>query len=95
MLKNIPLEIAVYPIIEEKWAYAIGGPMDAILSMENIDKSRVVKIIPGDTPKSKIARSIVNLFLKGLNEKDTAKVNATILNELITILPGDCYIKNE
>lgn len=95
LLKNIPLEIAVYPIIEEKWAYAIGGPPKAILAMENIDKSKVIKVIPGDTPKSKIAKSIVNLFLKDLDEKSSAKVKATVLNELISILPGECYIKKD
>ena len=89
------MEIAVYPIIEEKWSYIVSGPLSAIQAIEGIDKSKIIRVIPGDTLKSKIAKIIVSKILVGLDEKDTAKINATALNELISILPGDCYIKKE
>ena len=95
ILRNIPLEIAVYPVIEEKWAYIISGPESALQTMKNIDPSKIVSIVPGDTIKSKIAKMIVTHFLEGLDEIDSAKINATALNELISILPGDCYIKKD
>ncbi|NHJ33721.1 MAG: fibronectin-binding domain-containing protein [Asgard group archaeon] len=95
ILRNIPLEIAVYPVIEEKWSYVISGPLSAIQSIKDIDNSKIISVIPGDTPKSKVAKMIVTQFLKGLDEKDTAKINATALNELISILPGECYIKKD
>ncbi|TET29954.1 MAG: fibronectin-binding domain-containing protein [Candidatus Heimdallarchaeota archaeon] len=94
-IRNVPLEIAVYPIIEEKWSYIVSGPLSAIKAIEGIDKSKIIRVIPGDTLKSKIAKIIVSKILEGLDEKDTAKINATALNELISILPGDCYIKKE
>ncbi|MFW9923823.1 MAG: ribosome rescue protein RqcH [Candidatus Thorarchaeota archaeon] len=93
-LKNIPLEIAVYPIIEEKYAYVIAGPYSAISSIPDIDKSKIIKVTPGDTPKSKVAKRITEKFLIGLSEGDQVKINATASNELISILPGDCYLKN-
>ncbi|HUT80458.1 MAG TPA: ribosome rescue protein RqcH [Candidatus Bathyarchaeia archaeon] len=95
ILRNIPLEIAVGIIIEEKWAYAIGAPLSAIQSLETIDKSRIVKLIPGDIAKSQMAKTIVTRFLKGLDDKDSSKVNATASNDLISILPGDSFIKKE
>ncbi len=95
LLRNIPLEIAVGIVIEEKWAYAIGAPLSAIQNMESIDKTKIIRLIPGDITKSQLAKTIVTSFLKGLDDKDTAKVNATALNDLISILPGDCYIKKE
>jgi len=94
-IRNTPLEIAVYPIIEEKWSYVISGPLSAIQAIEGIDNTKIIRVIPGDTLKSKIAKIIVSKFLEGLDEKDTAKITATALNELISILPGECYIKNE
>ncbi|MHA1123212.1 MAG: ribosome rescue protein RqcH [Candidatus Heimdallarchaeota archaeon] len=95
ILRNIPLEIAVYPIIEEKWSYVISGPLSAIQAFKDVNKAKIVRVVPGDTIKSKIAKIIVSQFLEGLDEKDTSKINATALNELITILPGDCYIKKD
>jgi predicted ribosome quality control (RQC) complex YloA/Tae2 family protein len=95
ILPNIPLEIAVYPIIEEKWSYVISGPLSAIQTIKDAKNTKIVRVVPGDTPKSKIAKIIVSQFLEGLDEKDSAKINATALNELISILPGDCFIKKE
>lgn len=94
-LKNIPLEIAVYPIIEEKWAYMISGPRSAIESMDGVDKKKIISVIPGDNPKSRIAKQIVGIINKDLDENDQAKINAEAFNDLISKLPGDCYFKKE
>jgi predicted ribosome quality control (RQC) complex YloA/Tae2 family protein len=93
VLKNIPLEIAIGIVIEEKWAYAVGGPLKALEAMENITKTKIIKLIPGDTIKSKMAKTIVSKFIEKLDENDAAKVKATALNDLITIIPGNSYIK--
>ncbi|NHK31103.1 MAG: fibronectin-binding domain-containing protein [Asgard group archaeon] len=95
LLKNVPLEIAVGIIIEEKWAYVVYGPHNVLEKMIGLDKSKIVKLIPGDIIKSKMAKTIVNKFLEKIDEKDEAKVNATALNELISIIPGNCYIKKD
>ncbi|HUU77469.1 MAG TPA: ribosome rescue protein RqcH [candidate division Zixibacteria bacterium] len=94
-LKNIPLEIAIYPKIEEKNAYVLSGPLAAIQALPDVDKSKIVKVVPGDTIKSKTAKRIVEIFAKNLDESDTKKIRATALDELISILPGDCLLKND
>ena len=95
ILKNIQLEIAVAPVIEEKWAYVLAGPLAALKANPKILKEKIITVIPGDILKSKIAKKIVNRFLEGLSDSDRAKVAAVALNELISHLPGDCFIKNE
>jgi len=95
ILKNIPLEIAVAPVIEEKWAYVLAGPLAALKANPKILREKIITVIPGDILKSKIAKKIVNRFLEGLSDSDRAKVAAVALNELISHLPGDCFIKNE
>ncbi|MBD3190050.1 MAG: DUF814 domain-containing protein [Candidatus Heimdallarchaeota archaeon] len=94
-IRNVPLEIAVAPVIEEKWAYVIAGPRSAIESSDNVLTSRIIHIIPGDIPKSRVAKKIVAEFTQGLNEADKVKIEDNALNELISILPGDSYIKYE
>lgn len=95
LIKNVPLEISVSIIIEEKWAYVISGPYNVLAKMTGVDKSKIIKLIPGDIIKSKIAKTIVNKFLEKVDENDAAKINATALNELISILPGNCFLKSE
>ena len=94
-LKNIPLEIAIYPIVEEKWAYMIGGPRKAIESLEGVVKNKIISVVPGDNPKSRMAKQIVGIVNKNLDENDQIKINATAFNDLISILPGNCYFKKE
>ncbi|NHJ46637.1 MAG: fibronectin-binding domain-containing protein [Asgard group archaeon] len=95
ILKNVPLEIAVAAVIEEKWAYTIGGPLNAIKRNDTIDQSKIITLVPGDTIKSQMAKTIVNKFVENLNDNDTAKIKATVLNDLISILPGNSFIKKE
>jgi predicted ribosome quality control (RQC) complex YloA/Tae2 family protein len=94
-LKNIPLELAVCPVIEEKWAYVLCGPKTALKASEKAMKSKIITVIPGEVTKSQVAKKIVAKFLDGLSEADKEKIEATNLNELISHLPGDCYIKEE
>jgi hypothetical protein len=95
ILKNVPLEIAVAVVIEEKWANTVGGPFSAIKKYEKIDQKKIIKLIPGDTIKSQMAKTIVSKFIENLDDNDAAKIKATSLNDLITILPGNSYIKKE
>jgi len=92
-LKNIPLQIALGPVVEEKWAYVVAGPITALKKNDKVLQSKIIEVIPGDEPKSKIAKKVVNYFNKGLSDNDKAKINATALNDLISILPGDSFIK--
>ncbi len=95
ILKNVPLELAVYPIVQEKNAFVICGPHSALLSREDIDKSKIIKVVPGGTIKSKMAKQIVEKFTKNVDFASKTKIKATALDELITILPGDSYIKTD
>ncbi|MHA1212834.1 MAG: NFACT RNA binding domain-containing protein, partial [Candidatus Heimdallarchaeota archaeon] len=95
ILKNIPLEMAIAVVIEEKWAYAVGGPLSAIEKMDKIYDKKIIRVIPGEKSKSDTGKSIVNLFNKNLSDVDKSKVKATVLNDLITILPGNCYLKQD
>lgn len=94
-IRNVPLEIAVAPVIEDKWAYVVAGPYSAIESSATADTSRIIRVIPGDIPKSRVAKKIVAEFTRGLTEADKAKIEANAVNELISILPGESYIKYE
>ena len=95
IIKNVPLEIGVYPVVQEKNAYVISGPYSALISQKNIDKSKIIKVIPGDKIKSKVAKNIVALFVKNVDFASSTKIQATALDELISILPGNSYIKSD
>ncbi len=93
ILKNIPLEIAVAPVIEEKSAYIVGGPISALKNNKDVLQTKIIEVIPGDTLKSKAAEQIVSYFLQNIDDIDAEKIKANAKNELISIIPGDCYIK--
>ncbi len=95
IIKNVPLEISVGVVIEEKWAFVVCGPHNVLERLKSVEKSKIIKLIPGDIIKSKMAKTIVNIFLENIDEKDASKINAIALNELISILPGDCFIKKD
>ncbi|MHA1740425.1 MAG: NFACT RNA binding domain-containing protein, partial [Candidatus Heimdallarchaeota archaeon] len=92
-LKNIPLEIAVYPVIEEKWAYMISGPRTALESIEGVDTKKIISVVPGDNPKSRIAKQIIGIINRDLDDNDKIKIKATAFDDLVSKLPGDCYLK--
>lgn len=93
IIKNVPLELAVYPVVLEKNAYVECGPYSALASRKEIDKSKIIKVVPGDTIKSKMSKKIVGKFVKDVDFASKTKIKATALDELITILPGDSYIR--
>ncbi|MEA2070484.1 MAG: ribosome rescue protein RqcH, partial [Asgard group archaeon] len=69
-MKNVPLSLTVAPVIEEKWAYIICGPNDAVEAASLDSRSKLIQIVPGDIPKSRMAKIIVEKFVEDLEEPD-------------------------
>ncbi len=94
-LKNVPLEIAVYPVIEEKWAYMVSGPRTAMEAIEGVDKKKIISVVPGDNPKSRMAKQIIGIINRDIDENDQIKIKATAFDDLVSQLPGNCYFKKK
>jgi predicted ribosome quality control (RQC) complex YloA/Tae2 family protein len=82
-LRNVPLRLAVGLSTQEKIPFFIAGPEEAILNQTK----QIVRLIPGDTKISDIAKHIKRHFEKIAPEEMRSYIKAMNIDELIAILP--------
>ncbi len=82
-LRNVPLRLAVGLSTQEEIPFFIAGPEEAILHQTK----EIVRLIPGDTKISDIAKQLKIHFEKNAPEEIKPYIKAMNIDELITILP--------
>ncbi|MFX0115025.1 MAG: ribosome rescue protein RqcH [Candidatus Hodarchaeota archaeon] len=85
MHSGVILTLGIGVIFSESWAQIIAGPPTAIHERCKYH----VKIIPGDIPKSKIAKDIRENFKEKADEIEKRFLKALDLNEIVSLIPGD------
>lgn len=91
MHSGVLFALGIGVTFSEGWAQIIAGPSVAIHQRCKYQ----AKIIPGDTPKSKIAKQLRELFMKKADNMEKRFLKALDLNELVSLIPGDSRFSRE
>jgi predicted ribosome quality control (RQC) complex YloA/Tae2 family protein len=84
-LRNIEINHAVGIVFLEHNAQVIGGP---IMSVEK-KTDLFLQIKPGETPKGKIAKELLNIFMKKSPDEHKFKVENLTVNDILPFIPSD------
>lgn len=85
MHSGVLLTLGIGVVFSESWAQIIAGPPGAI---QRKCKNHV-RLIPGDIPKSKIAKEIRAIFMKKADKMEMRLIKALDLNEFVSFIPSD------
>ena len=86
-MKNLPLELSIGVVIEKHWARIIVGPKQYLAHAD-----MTATIIPGDDPKSSIAKNIQSKFRKMADPIAAEKIKAIDISEFIFHIPDNSKI---
>ncbi|MHA2308723.1 MAG: NFACT RNA binding domain-containing protein, partial [Candidatus Heimdallarchaeaceae archaeon] len=87
-LKNIEINHTIGILLLEENAQVIGGPVGNVESKTDI----FMQIKPGETPKGKIAKELLNIFLKRSSDEQKYKIENLTVNDILPFIPGDSEI---
>jgi predicted ribosome quality control (RQC) complex YloA/Tae2 family protein len=87
-LKNIEINHAIGIVFLEQNAQVIGGPVASVDSKTEV----LLQIKPGETPKGKIAKELLNIFTKKSPDEQKYKIENLTVNDILPFIPGDSEI---
>ncbi len=88
-IRNISLELYLGIIIEPNWARLMVGSLS---TLQNHKCNHIVKLIPGDTPRGKVAKRVKEHFGRLVDKQDLRKIYTLDLSEFAHYIPGDSNI---
>ncbi|NPD89883.1 MAG: fibronectin-binding domain-containing protein [Asgard group archaeon] len=87
-LKSIEINHTIGILFLEQNAQVIGGPAASVENRTDI----FMQIKPGETPKGKIAKELLNIFFKRSSDEQKYKIENLTVNDILPFIPGDSVI---